>query len=280
MRQLIQFSCEYEILAASLDQGERTTGIVIVAGGGQTRIGAHRGFEQLAKAFRESGYSCFRYDRRGVGDSSGTDSGFEASASDLKAAAAKFRELCPELEHIAGFGLCDGATTLSLYAEEAGIDAIILANPWIVRAEANAPPPAAISKHYRERLLSLDGWKRILTGRIDYRKAFGGVTSLLAPRKKDGSLAQRSAEALARFSGPARIILAKDDATAVAFDHEWRKGALKQLSGDDRFSITIIDTDTHSFAREGDFQQLSASCLNAIEQFNIPAWSVSKPRLR
>lgn len=268
MKELFAISCEGETLAATLDGADGRTGVVMVIGGGQTRIGAHRGFLLLAEELAKAGYPVLRYDRRGVGDSSGEDPGFEASAPDLAAAMAAFREKCPDIERIVGFGLCDGATTLCLHHREAGVDAMILANPWVVEAEANEPPPAAIGKHYREQLLSLDGWKRALTGGIDYRKAVRGVIKLVKPApKEEGNLIDRTATALMASDAPAQIILADDDATAVAFDHEWRKGGLKEAAREQRYTVDRIATDAHSFAREGDFERLTAFCLTAIERF-------------
>lgn len=267
MRSQFAFECAGEQLAGSLDPADGATGVLIVTGGGQTRIGAHRGFAQLGAALAEAGYPVMRYDRRGVGDSSGEDPGFEASAPDLRAAVDVFREQLPNLSHIVGFGLCDGATTLCLHHRQCGIDAMILANPWVVEAAANEPPPAAIKSHYREQLLSLAGWKRLLTGGIDYRKAIAGVLKIAKPRQVDGSLAQRVAEALAASNIPGHIVLAKDDATAIGFDDEWQKGALAPLSREARFRRDVIDTDAHSFARDGDFDRLTGSCLDALRRF-------------
>ena len=81
-----------------------------------------------------------------------------------------------------GFGLCDGATALALFGKAAGLDALILVNPWLVEAEADAPPPAAIRAHYRKRLLSLEGWKKILSGAVDYRKLLKGLRKIFATR--------------------------------------------------------------------------------------------------
>ncbi|NNC73727.1 MAG: hypothetical protein HKN78_12750, partial [Sphingomonadaceae bacterium] len=123
-------------------------------------------------------------------------------------------------------------------------------------------------KHYREQLLSLDGWKRALTGGIDYRKAVRGVVKLVKPAPQDeGNLATRTATALMASQAPAEIILADDDATAIAFEHEWRKGGLKAPSGEERFAVSKIATDAHSFAREGDFEQLLELCLKAVRRF-------------
>ncbi|MFN2258841.1 MAG: hydrolase 1, exosortase A system-associated [Parasphingopyxis sp.] len=267
IRRLLSFSCESDALAASLDEAIGETGVVIVPGGGQTRFGAHRGFALLGARLAEAGYPCLRYDRRGVGDSSGEDPGFAAAGPDLSAAVALLRRERPEIGRVVGFGLCDGATTLCLHAADAGLDGMILANPWVVEAEANEPPPAAIGRHYREQLTSWAGWKRLLTGGIDCRKALRGAWKLVRPHKSAGSLAERAAQTMAANPLPAHIVLAKDDATAIGFAHEWRRGALATLSGEDRYTIAEIDTDAHSFAHAGDFERLVESCLAAIRRF-------------
>ena len=92
MRRLLTFPCEGAELAASLDDAGGATGLLMVTGGSQTRIGSHRMYERLAKTLAENGFPCFRYDRRGVGDSAGEDPGFKGSGPDLKAAAAAFRD--------------------------------------------------------------------------------------------------------------------------------------------------------------------------------------------
>lgn len=268
MRELLFFDCEGETLAGTLDRASGTTGVIVVTGGSQTRIGAHRGFALLTARLAEAGYPCLRYDRRGVGDSSGIDGGFTSGGPDLAAALAEFRTRCPALERVVGFGLCDGATTLCL--NPAGLDAVILANPWVVEAAAGEPPPAAIGRRYREQLTSLAGWKRLLTGGIDYRKAIRGVMTLLRPRPRRGSLAEKVAGALAASPAPAHLVLAEGDATAIAFEHEWRRGALQRLAVEPRFSLATIATDAHSFAREGDFEALVETCLAALERFAEP----------
>ena len=67
----------------SLDGAGGATGLLLVTGGSQTRIGSHRMYERLAKALADNGYPCFRFDRRGVGDSDGEDPGFRGSGPDL-----------------------------------------------------------------------------------------------------------------------------------------------------------------------------------------------------
>jgi exosortase A-associated hydrolase 1 len=260
MRRLLSFGCAGAELAASLDGSGGRTGLLLVTGGSQTRIGSHRMYERLAKALAELGYMCFRYDRRGVGDSGGEDPGFRGSGQDLAAAAAAFRRESPGLEHIIGLGLCDGATALALFGAEAGLGGLILVNPWLVEAEAGEPPPAAIRHYYRQRLLSLDGWKKILCGGVDYGKLLKGLRRISA-KEEASPLARDTARALAAGRLRAWAIFAEGDATAIAAQQELKAPAYKGLiEGSQK-----IASDSHTFARFGDDAALLAATVRALE---------------
>ena len=260
MRRLLSFACDGTELGATLDAAGGEIGLLLVTGGSQTRIGSHRMYERLAKALARQGISCLRFDRRGVGDSGAADPGFRGSAPDVAAAAGLLRAEQPGLKRVIGFGLCDGATAIALFAEKAGLDGLILVNPWLVEAVANEPPPAAIKRHYRERLLSLDGWKRILSGRVSYGKALRGL--LRIGRASASPLAQQVAEALARHERPAQWILATGDATAIAAEAEIQDPAFRNLG----IEPIRVETDSHPFARPGDEGALLKAVLKALER--------------
>lgn len=261
MRRLIAFSCEGAALAGSLDWTGGTTGVLLVVGGSQTRIGSHRMYERLATSLAENGYPCFRFDRRGVGDSAGEDPGFRGSGPDLTAAAAAFRNECTALTRLIGFGLCDGATALALFGDAAGLDGLILANPWLVEVEAGEPPAAAVRQHYRRQLLSLAGWKKLLTGAVNYRKLWRGLRSIFS-RRKDESLANDALQALLRHRLPAEAILCVGDATAIAAEAEIRRWPYEGLIR----ATQTIDTDSHTFARPGDEAMLTTAVLSALAE--------------
>jgi exosortase A-associated hydrolase 1 len=265
MRRLLSFSCDSATLGASLDGESGPVGVLIATGGTQTRIGSHRMFERLSAALAEAGYPCFRFDRRGVGDSEGLDTGFRGSRDDIAAAAAAFRGAVSGLERIIGFGLCDGATGLALYGGMAGLSGLILVNPWLVEAEANAPPPAAIRHHYRQRLLSVDGWQKLLSGSVSYRKLFKGVAKIMTDREPS-ALADEVAQGLARGALPVELILALDDATAVAAANVWRSRAFAGRVGTLSSHTTVIETDSHTFARPRDAASLLSATLTALDR--------------
>lgn len=260
MRRLIAFPCDDATLAGSLDVAEGAAqGVLLVVGGSQTRIGSHRMYERLAKGLADKGYACFRFDRRGVGDSEGEDPGFRGSGPDLKAAADAFRREVPAVRQMIGFGLCDGASALALYGDEAGLHGMILANPWLIEAEEGAPAPAAVRAHYRRRLLTWEGWKRLLTGAVNFRKLWAGLRGLFSRRKPE-SLSNDVARALLRHRLPAEVILCTGDNTAIAADAEIRAWPYEGLIG----ATQTIESDSHTFARPGDEAMLLSMVETAL----------------
>ena len=260
MRRLLTLACEGAELGATLDSADGEVGLLMVTGGTQTRIGSHRMYERLAASLAGRGISCLRFDRRGVGDSGGEDPGFRGSGPDIAAAAARLRLECVGVRRIYGFGLCDGASALALFGAEAGLAGLLLVNPWLVEAESGAPPPAAIRRHYRERLLSREGWRKIISGTVDYRKLIRGVLKIVRPQS-GSPLGREVADALARARLPAQLILARRDATAVAAEAEIRSPPFRGLLPEPCY----VDSDSHTFARPGDESALLEAVSEALQ---------------
>ncbi len=198
-----------------------------------------------------------------VGDSEGEDPDFRDSGPDLAAAAAAFRREQPRLKRLLGFGLCDGASTLALHGKAAGLDGYVLVNPWFVEAEAGEPPAAAIRSRYKEQLLSLDGWKRLLSGSISYRKVLKGLRRIVASRPS--SLSGEIAAALDKARVPAQLVLASGDATAIAAQAEWSSPAFRSLRRSNPAPLRI-DGDSHTFSRPGDEAALLKAVMEALER--------------
>jgi exosortase A-associated hydrolase 1 len=260
MRRLLTFECDGARCGASLDFAQGETGLLIVSGGTQTRTGSHRIFERLGRGVAEAGFPALRFDRRGVGDSEGEDPGWRGSGGDIAAAAAALRTVLPAVRTVVGLGLCDGASALALHGRAAGLDALVLVNPWLVETEAGQPAPAAIRSHYLDRLKSREGWRKLLTGAVDWRKLAGGLR-----RSAGGSpspLADEIAAALRAGRLPTELILARGDATADAAAHEVKIRAFKGLIA----KTQTISSDSHTFARPGDADQLLAATLASLRR--------------
>ena len=251
MRSLIAFPCAGETLVGTLDAAPGRTGLLIVSGGNEIRCGAHRGMALLAAHVAAAGYPAFRYDRRGIGDSTGENNGYVSARDDLVAAATAFRARAPQLMTILAYGNCDAASTLALYGRTAGIDRLLLANPWTIEDTDDLPPAAAIRATYRQRLTSPAAWARLLAGKIDFTKAIDGLRK--ASRTMPQPLATQMVTAIEGWGDAATVILATGDATAQAY-----RAAARHLPAQS------IETASHSFAREEDQRQLRAAVLAAL----------------
>lgn len=254
----MEFRCERVTLVATLDEAPGERGLLIVSGGNEIRVGAHRGMAKLAAAVANAGHPVFRFDRRGVGDSAGENGGFHSSGPDIAAAIAAFREAAPRLTHITGFGNCDAATALAIHG---GVEALILSNPWVVEPVDDLPPPAAIRDRYARRMRDPAAWAALLTGKVDLRAVAKGLGRIASP-VETGPLIELFANGLTRHGVPATILLAARDNTAIAFADAWQGAVLDQVR--DRAKLVRIDSASHSYADDGDFDALLTAVLSAL----------------
>lgn len=257
MRRLVTFPCAGETLVGTLDEAGGTTGLLIVSGGNEIRIGAHRGMALLAARLAQTAnVPVFRFDRRGIGDSTGYNGGFASAAADITAAVAAFRTAAPHVGAIAAFGNCDAASAILLHGGGA-FHRLLLANPWVVEQADALPPAAAIRARYAARLRDPANWQRLLRGNVNLSKLIKGLWKISStPSQDDTNLPGRLFAAL-KAHPSAHIILAKGDATAIAFVDAARRAAYR---GD----ITSIATDSHSFAHSGDSEALFCAICRAL----------------
>lgn len=250
------------MLAASLDDAEGAAGLLIVSGGNEIRIGAHRGMERLARDIASAGYPAFRFDRRGIGDSEGENAGFESSAPDLQTAVKAFKAACPALRRIVAFGNCDAATALLLHQTQ-GVDALVLSNVWVIEPTDDLPPPAAIKSHYLERMKDPKAWIGLLTGTVNLKKIASGLIKIAAPTEPS-ALADRVAQAMITNSAGGLILLASKDGTALAFADAWQSDTFAKVRSDQRYQVKQYDSAAHSFARDADYAVLTSAILEQL----------------
>jgi exosortase A-associated hydrolase 1 len=262
MRSLIEFPCAGETLFGTVDKAPGSTGLLIVSGGNEIRIGAHRGMALLAQRIAEAGYPVFRFDRRGIGDSTGENRGYESSADDIAAAAATFRAETG-VTRIIAFGNCDAATALAFFHVQIGIDALLLANPWVIERSDDLPPAAAIRSHYAQKLRDPREWLRLLRGGVNIAKLFKGLVKVSRKQSEvpDG-IAARLAQAFAATQAPVTILLAKGDNTAIAFADAYRGPTFDPVRG--RIRVEQLDTASHSFASAAEKDWLFEKVLAAL----------------
>ena len=232
MRRHIAFACNSDTLFGTFDPGDASAGLLIVTGGNELRCGPYGSHAELAQKISAAGFPVLRFDRRGVGDSSGYNAGFSQSAGDISAAIISFRSAFPRMKRIAAYGNCDAASALML-AKGQGCDALVLANPWTFEPEADAEPeaepqpqmtPGAIRAHYLRRLTDPRALWRLLSGKVKVRQMAGSLVDAAKAAPPPGSLAKEMAAGLAQFSGPATLLIAEHDRTGQVFLSQWDAG--------------------------------------------------------
>jgi exosortase A-associated hydrolase 1 len=261
MRRMISFDCQGARLAATLDEGSQSTGLLIISGGNEIRCGAYAGQAAMAAHFAALGYPVLRYDRRGIGDSEGDNGGFEASGPDIASAVAAFRHAQPSITHLVAYGNCDAASALALFHHGAGIDALILANPWVIEAQATgtpndvtqdnqAPTPpsaSAIRARYWARLKNPRSVIDVFTGQINLRKLASGLARAVR-QEQLSRLSGQIAHALALSKTPTTILIATRDTTAMAFTAAWKDARFDAARKRSDVTLSSCATASHSFA--------------------------------
>lgn len=249
MRRMIGFDCGGAWLAGTLDEGGKTTGLLIVSGGNEIRSGAHAGQAAMAAHFAQLGYPVLRFDRRGVGESEGDNGGFETSGHDIAAAVAAFRREAPALTRLIAFGNCDAASALAMFAT--AVDGLILANPWVIDGQSDdaptLPTAAAIRVRYWNRLKNPRSLLDLLTGKINLKKLLGGLARA-AQKDAPTGLSARIAAALETSTTPTAILIAERDTTAMAFLAAWKDAGFANVRARTGVTLASHDTASHSFA--------------------------------
>jgi len=223
MRRHCVFACEGAELIGTLDDAAGETGLLIVTGGNEIRSGAWGGQALLAARIASAGHPVFRYDRRGIGDSSGENGGFRSSGPDIAAAIAAFRREAPQISRIVAFGNCDAAAAL-MVGRGCGTDGLVLANPWTIEEtyEEAAPAADSLRAHYRQRLRDPAALLRLLRGGVRLGPLLRSLIGAARP-VEPGTLAAELASGLAQFGGHVTILLGGRDRTAQTFLARWNK---------------------------------------------------------
>ncbi|PHZ86046.1 hydrolase 1, exosortase A system-associated [Paremcibacter congregatus] len=258
-----------------------TVGLLVVVGGPQYRIGAHRQYVHMARHAAREGIPAMRFDYSGVGDSQGTYPGFEQVAPDIHSAIDAFLHQCPQIKTVALWGLCEGASALLLGgAAHPAVSHIVLANPW-VRSDSGLAK-AYVKHYYWDRLKSPDLWRKVFSGGLNLKAAFSGlwdnVQKAFLPQKNidDNSSSSKQPDTrpfpdrmqtgLAAFSGKSLLIQSGNDLTAREFDDlinsdtQWKETIALKINQ----RIDIADTD-HTFSCEKWRAEVAKSTANWLK---------------
>jgi exosortase A-associated hydrolase 1 len=261
------------------------TGLIVVVGGPQYRIGSHRHFVQLGRDLAEYGVPVMRFDVRGMGDSAGDFPGFEAIDDDIEAAIDTFVRKEPHIKNVVLWGLCDGASASIFYAaRDRRVSGLILLNPWI-RSEASYAK-TELRHYYAARFLDGSFWRRLISGEVDLRDATQSfvqrIRAVLTPTPAspdDGYCAKnidpaaplpdRMAQGITAFKGGILLIISGNDLTAKEFDDVTRQaGDWKQVLSANRVTRRDLKKSDHTFSREEWSQAVNRWTLEWVKGLN------------
>ena len=271
----VVFDCDGEKLVGILHAGQAGArqGVVIVVGGPQYRVGSHRQFVIMARAIAATGTPVFRFDYRGMGDSTGAIRSFEFVESDIHAAVDCMIRDHPGMEQVVLLGLCDAASAILMYLpSDSRISKIILMNPWVHTEAGEAK--VYLKKYYMQRFFQKTFWQKLFSGGFDvsrsFRDAIGIFKALRADSRPDTTGSQGTMsfidlmyEGLRAFDGPVLALISGRDLTASQFmeliqaDKRWR-----HICSRSNFHLIDLPEADHTMSRRRD---LSSACDSIVE---------------
>lgn len=265
------FECEADQLVgiiAAPASNPHSTGVLVVVGGPQYRVGSHRQFTLLARELAARGIPCMRFDYRGMGDSTGKQRDFERVNDDLRAAVDVFFKRQAELERVVLWGLCDGASAACFYAHlDARVAGLILVNPWVKTAAGSAR--VLLRHYYLKRLIEGAFWKKVLRGDVAIGQSVVSLVRMMritgkstvsdSGTREDDNLPTRMVRCLVAAGKPIILLLSGRDYVAREFEQVMRDdGRWKGLIGEEN-SYRLEESD-HTFS--------SAAWRDSVEQIS------------
>lgn len=269
-------------------------GLLVIVGGPQYRVGSHRQFVLLARTLAKRGHAVLRFDYSGMGDSDGKLQGFLNVASDIDEALSSFRRAMPALQHIALWGLCDGASAALLYLDarpSTPVSGLCLLNPWVRSPQVHAA--AQVKHYYAGRLTDASFWRKLLRGQVSLGRLTelmrhvramvpwlngpdGGNQAGLAFQKRMArSWHQSDQPILLILSG--RDLVAKEFLEAVATSSAWHRALVRP-----RLTRVDLPDADHTFTRPGSSEAVEQATAEWLEQMAgapvIIANSLRQPR--
>jgi len=249
------------------------TGVLIVVGGPQYRVGSHRQFVLMARSLAASGYPVMRFDYRGMGDSEGEFRGFKHVADDVRAAIEAFTVAVPSLSRVVLWGLCDGASAVAMQGmADPRLAGMVLVNPWVRTVSGEAK--AYVQQYYGRRLLQASFWRKLLTGRLQVVRAVREfAVTMYRSRRASAVAAEGESSFIERMLGgmsacerPILLLISGRDLTAAEFmtltsnDAAW-----SQLVARDNISLVRLENADHTFSTRTVLERAVAVCREWLD---------------
>lgn len=246
------------------DTSQQTGVIIIVAGGPQFRVGAHRQFVILGRRLANLGLPVLRFDHRGIGDSGGDYRGFEDMKDDISTAINTLFEKYPQLQKVVLWGECESASAGAFYAHtDPRVSGVFMVNPWIRTQSGHAK--TYLKHYYWNRLRDPELWKKIKSGQFSIFSSLKACFELLIHAGRDSRhkshqsehedlsslpLPIRLTRSLKLFSGELYVLTSGNDYIAQEYNdftstsQEWKSSGL-----DEKILFNEMADANHTFSR-------------------------------
>lgn len=252
--------------------------LVVVNAGLVHRVGPQRLHVALLRRMAALGFVGLRFDFSGIGDSL-------PRADSLPYTQSTVLELRQALDAVAArtgctrfvvLGLSSGAlVSLAAAGADERIAGVCMLNPhgfgtssvWGQHVDV-----LSAGRDYARNVWSLNSWRKLLTGRTNYRRLYGAVRARLAPRPPDPELDAVTAAARPLFAGvfaralPTLFVFSEKDASRDNVEQILGRGWQRRLGASVRVA-TIADAN-HTFASPRHVEQV----VGAVEQWLLRAW--------
>lgn len=284
----VVFSCGSDTLSGVLHEAAGSRGVLVLVGGPQYRVGSHRQFVLMARAFAASGFPVLRFDYRGMGDSDGEPRTFEAVADDIRCAIDAFLRESPQVDEIVLWGLCDSASSALMFcAADPRVAGMILANPSV--RDDGAEARAQLKHYYSARLLQGSFWAKALRGKVDFagslREFLGKAVASVRRGRSEGAapssganFVERMRIALERYRGQVLILLSGRDLTAGAFrelvsaDAKWQRALARP-----HVRQRELPEADHTFSARRELDRASEFCLTWLRETDSAGYGAMTP---
>lgn len=265
----VTLTCGDDVMIGIVHSASRPAtglGVLFVVGGPQYRVGSHRQFTMMARALAGVGFSVFRFDYRGMGDSTGHARSFEEVTEDIEVAIAAFVTAEPQVTSIVLLGLCDGASAVLMACHcDARIRGLVLVNPWVRTDRSEAQ--AMLRYHYAHRLLGRDFWGKLVSGEVRWlesgRDLLRSLSRVLRGRDRGRGnsrhFVDRMLVGFGDFGGKTLVLLSGDDLTAREFEALCATSASwKSVTSRQSVRSCVLSGADHTFSSQGSLQEATS----------------------
>ncbi len=269
-------------IVTSAPQGSEDKPAVILLNPGIVhRVGPGRIYVKIARALAARGFTALRFDLSGIGDSTVRldNCCFEKSSVDETCAAMSFLQARKNIDRFILLGGCSGAVVSLETArfDRRAIGAVLINFPARVDEEEQGNHHGDGHYYWNFALLSLKSWRKLLTGRSDYRKIgralVQGTKRKLVDRGRISGFDQRFRGTLRRLAAcgvQLTFVCSKGDLLLRDL-REAGGNDLKQLCAQDKVTCEVIPRSDHTFSSLYDQERLVDAILKHADAVALAA---------